>query len=151
MSDEEAQMIADVIGSAETEHTTAPTLKKASRVRKAPSDKQVAIASPPAKLKTRGLDAQEKLELIQQVEVQVAGGKTLKDAVKSLGISDQTYYMWRKAAAQPVAEKPATAISSDDEFAEFTQLEEENRHLRALLSEKLRAENAELRKRLGMS
>ncbi|HAU73959.1 MAG TPA: SyrB-like regulator, partial [Agrobacterium sp.] len=35
-------------------------------------------------------------------------------------------------------------------FAEFVHLEEENRRLRKLLAEKLRAENADLRRRLGL-
>jgi putative transposase len=36
-----------------------------------------------------------------------------------------------------------------DGFSELLQLEEENTRLRKALSEKLRAENADLRKRLG--
>lgn len=37
-----------------------------------------------------------------------------------------------------------------DELADLVQLEEENQRLRKRLAEKLRAENAELRKRLGL-
>lgn len=40
--------------------------------------------------------------------------------------------------------------SFDDEFAEFTQLDEENKRLRKMLADKLRQENAELRKRLQL-
>ncbi|URK86360.1 transcriptional regulator (plasmid) [Rhizobium sp. RCAM05350] len=47
-------------------------------------------------------------------------------------------------AALPV---PAVAI---DEMADLLQLEEENQRLRKLLAEKLRAENADLRKRLNL-
>ncbi|MBB3979756.1 cell division protein ZapA (FtsZ GTPase activity inhibitor) [Rhizobium azooxidifex] len=36
-------------------------------------------------------------------------------------------------------------------MADLLQLEEENRNLRKQLAEKLRAENADLRKRLGQS
>jgi hypothetical protein len=42
---------------------------------------------------------------------------------------------------------PAAAI---DEMAELMQLEEENQRLRKLLAEKLRADNADLRKRLNL-
>ncbi|AXO68558.1 MULTISPECIES: hypothetical protein [Rhizobium/Agrobacterium group] len=71
--------------------------------------------------------------------------------MKSAGISDQTHYQWKKALAQPAPPVSAASLSVDDELAEFIQLEEENRRLRKLLSEKLRAENADLRKRHGMS
>lgn len=43
----------------------------------------------------------------------------------------------------------ATAAPALDEFADLLQLENENQSLRKALSEKLRAENADLRKRLG--
>lgn len=48
--------------------------------------------------------------------------------------------------AQPTVRPPAAV----DEMTELLQLEEENKKLRKALSEKLRAENADLRKRLGM-
>lgn len=51
-------------------------------------------------------------------------------------------------AVQPATAAPAAAI---DEMADLLQLEEENQRLRKLLSEKLRAENADLRKRLNLS
>jgi hypothetical protein len=66
----------------------------------------------------------------------------LRDAVKDAGISDQTYYQWKKA----IASAPEATAPVNDEFAEFIQLEEENRRLRRLLAEKLRAENADLRR-----
>jgi hypothetical protein len=54
-----------------------------------------------------------------------------------------------RATRQPgeVAKTSAPAI---DEFAELIQLEEENKRLRKTLADKLRAENADLRKRLGL-
>jgi outer membrane biosynthesis protein TonB len=45
----------------------------------------------------------------------------------------------------------SNAELSDDGFADLMKLEEENQGLRKQLSEKLRAENAELRKRLGQN
>lgn len=109
------------------------------------------VAQKPAKPKSRGLSEEEKLVKIKQVEAAVAGGTTLKDAVSAVAISDQTYYTWKKAFAAANGEAPTSTVAFDDELAEFTQLEEENRRLRKLLAEKLRAENAALRKRLGMS
>ncbi|MBP2449254.1 hypothetical protein [Rhizobium leguminosarum] len=50
--------------------------------------------------------------------------------------------------------KEATAAASTPaahEMADLLQLEEENQKLRKQLAEKLRAENADLRKRLGHS
>jgi cell shape-determining protein MreC len=47
-----------------------------------------------------------------------------------------------------VAATPSTAVV--DEFADLLQLEEENQRLRKQLAEKLRAENADLRKRLNL-
>ncbi|CAN7766261.1 transposase [Rhizobium leguminosarum] len=147
MANEENQTPPDSVVVAAAEP---PTPKKASRAKSVTAEK-TRTGSSTVKPKTRGLSDQEKLEKIGQIEAQVADGATLKEAVKTAGISDQTYYQWKKATAQPVTQIPAAAVSVDDELAEFIQLEEENRRLRKLLSEKLRAENADLRKRLGIS
>lgn len=71
-----------------------------------------------------------------------------------------------EVAAEPVAAKrqrsnaapkkqAAVAVSAPasagDEMAELLQLEEENKRLRKILAEKLRAENADLRKKLGLA
>ena len=91
--------------------------------------------------------------MLKAIGAQVAGGVTLKDAVKNVGISDQTYYQWKKAAApadEHAKSKRQTTVSAVDELAEFTKLDEENRRLRKQLSDKLRAENVELRRRLGL-
>lgn len=52
----------------------------------------------------------------------------------------------RGPSAKKVASSPVTA---SDDIADLIKLEEENKQLRQQLSEKLRAENADLRKRLG--
>lgn len=52
-------------------------------------------------------------------------------------------------AAESVAK--AAPSSAADEMADLMQLEEENKRLRQTLAEKLRAENADLRKRLGLA
>ncbi|MDQ0323038.1 hypothetical protein QO002_005244 [Pararhizobium capsulatum DSM 1112] len=61
------------------------------------------------------------------------------------------------AKPAPVKRAPKTAPAATaaptaaiDEIADLLQLEEENQRLRKLLSEKLRAENADLRKRLKL-
>lgn len=147
MADEVIQISPNGTVAAEVE-TTAP--KKAPRQRKATSEASRAGALKQAKPKNRRLSMQEKLQKVDEIEAQIAGGATLKDAVKSMGISDQTYYQWKKATASD-GETKALSVSVDDELAQFIQLEEENRRLRKLLLDKLRAENADLRKRLGMS
>ncbi|NKN03064.1 transcriptional regulator [Rhizobium leguminosarum] len=55
-----------------------------------------------------------------------------------------------KRAAKAVQAAPAPSVAAVDEFADLLQLEEENQRLRKLLAEKLRAENADLRKRLNL-
>ncbi|MDK4731506.1 SyrB2 regulator [Rhizobium sp. CNPSo 3490] len=56
----------------------------------------------------------------------------------------------RNKIAKP-AEQTATAFAPViDELEDLIQLEEENKRLRKLLAEKLRQENTELRKRLGL-
>ncbi|MBP1885099.1 transposase [Sinorhizobium mexicanum] len=109
----------------------------------------VRTAAKPA-AKTRKYSEPEKSEKLKLIETQVAEGKgTLKDAIRSAGISEQTYYQWKRAAksADEGGKKP---LPAGDELADLVQLEEENQRLRKILAEKLRAENAELRKRLGL-
>lgn len=56
----------------------------------------------------------------------------------------------RRVTTNAAPEAEAVPASTYDEMADLLQLEEENQKLRKLLVEKLRAENAELRKRLGV-
>lgn len=51
---------------------------------------------------------------------------------------------------KPVNATVVDPVQNGDEFAELVQLEAENQRLRKLLSERLRAENSDLRKRLGL-
>jgi putative transposase len=56
------------------------------------------------------------------------------------------------AKAQPVKRAPKVAAPVDtDGFADLLKLEDENQKLRKQLSGKLRAENADLRKKLGIA
>ena len=154
MADDEVEQTMDETVS-ETKQTASARPSKSPRTKRSGSGKAAVAATNMGKSKTRGLSDDEKLELIREIEAQVGNGVTLKDAVKAIGISDQTYYVWKKALSQTTSSNTAStveapAVSGDDEIAEFVELEQENRRLRKLLSEKLRAENADLRKRLGM-
>ncbi|NTG38924.1 transcriptional regulator [Agrobacterium rhizogenes] len=99
--------------------------------------------------KSRRSSEQERTEKLRLIEMRVtAGAAWLKDAIKSVGISEQTYYNWKRAL-KPVDQENKQPVPVGDEFADLVQLEGENHRLRKILAEKLRAENAELRKRLG--
>ncbi|MDX0753937.1 transposase [Sinorhizobium medicae] len=129
----------------------APTAKKRRSRPPQKAASEPAQSKPPA-AKRRGYSEQEKSEKLKQIETQVSDGNTLKDAIKSAGISEQTYYHW-KGAAKPAAQKGTKdpgPFPAGDELAALVELDEENQRLRKLLAEKLRAENAELRKRLGL-
>ncbi|ACP21616.1 probable SyrB-like regulator (plasmid) [Sinorhizobium fredii NGR234] len=146
---------ADVAADAEVK---APAAKKQRSPRSQKAASEPAQSKTPA-AKRRGYSEQEKKEKLKLIETQVSGGSTLKDAIKGAGISEQTYYQW-KGAAKPAEPKAAKSESKDtkstkplpagDELADLVQLEEENQRLRKLLAEKLRKENTELRKRLGL-
>jgi hypothetical protein len=85
----------------------------------------------------------ERAQKLAQIEKSVGEGETLKSAVKQARISEQTYYVWKKAAGQ-------APQSESDGLKDLVALEEENRRLKQLLAEQLRKENAELKKRLGL-
>lgn len=52
--------------------------------------------------------------------------------------------------AKQIGQAVDTSVPAIDEIADLIQLEEENKRLRKSLADKLRAENADLRKRLGL-
>ncbi|WP_179298245.1 transposase [Mesorhizobium carmichaelinearum] len=83
----------------------------------------------------------ERSQKLTQIEKSVAGGDTMRSAVGQAGISEQTYYLWKKAAA------PA---QDSGDLKDLLALEEENERLKGMLAEHLRKENAELKKRLGL-
>jgi hypothetical protein len=70
----------------------------------------------------------------------IAAAKSLKPQGRSASSS--------AAALGTSMETAAPNVEPDDGFADLIKLEEENKSLRKQLSEKLRAENADLRKRL---
>ncbi|MCY1740778.1 SyrB-like regulator [Ensifer sp. SL37] len=71
--------------------------------------------------------------------VKTVGKPTPKNATKVAG---------RVRATKEAAE---VAAAFSDEISDLLELEEENARLRKTLAEKLRAENADLRKRLGLA
>ena len=151
MVENENQILPDITAPVEAEPVEQVAWKRKPRAKKAAVGKSRAKEVVQAKPKTRGLGEKEKLDRIAKIEAMVTDGAMLKDAVKEIGISDQTYYQWKKAVAEkPSDEAPTVSLADDDEFAEFRELEAENRRLRKLLAEKLRSENADLRKRLGL-
>jgi putative transposase len=83
----------------------------------------------------------ERRDLLEKISSLVAKGETVKTAVGKMKVSEQTYYHWKKMAA------PASA---DANLKDLLTLEEENKRLKKLLAERLRKENAELRKKLGL-
>ncbi|MBP2238892.1 putative transposase [Sinorhizobium kostiense] len=129
--------------------TKAPTAKKQRSPRRQKATEQVKESKATA-AKAKKYSEQERSDKLKLIETEVAQrDSTLKDAIKRAGISEQTYYQWKRAA-KPVEQKAATPVPAGDELADLVQLEKENQRLRNLLAEKLRTENAELRKRLGM-
>ncbi|MBB4193041.1 hypothetical protein GGE45_001626 [Rhizobium aethiopicum] len=56
----------------------------------------------------------------------------------------------RKKIAGPTGQTATVSAPVIDELEDLIQLEEENKRLRKLLAEKLRQENSDLRKRLGL-
>jgi hypothetical protein len=83
----------------------------------------------------------ERAQKLDQIEKSIGGGGSIKSSVRQAGISEQTYYQWRKAAAPK--------LESGD-LKDLLALEEENTRLKGLLAERLRKENAELKRKLGL-
>jgi hypothetical protein len=50
--------------------------------------------------------AEQIVNLLRQVEVGVANGKTLPQACKEVEIVEQTYYRWRKEYCEGVCPRP---------------------------------------------
>jgi len=92
--------------------------------------------------------------ILASVEKATKSGKTtLKAALQQLEVSEQTYYNWKNAAGKtaPAAAKAKTTAGASDDLKALIALEAENLKLRKELAAKLRAENEELRRRLGQA
>ena len=62
---------------------------------------------------------------LRQVEVLVGQGKGRLDAIRSIGVSEQTYYRWRKQYGG----------MGTDQVKELKRLQKENDHLRRAISD----------------
>jgi len=62
---------------------------------------------------------------LRQVDVLVGQGKTRIDAIRSIGVSEQTYYRWRKQYGG----------MGTDQVKELKRLQKENEHLRRAISD----------------
>jgi transposase-like protein len=69
--------------------------------------------------------AEQVVNLLRQVEVGVANGKSMAQACKEAGIVEQTYYRWRK-------EYGGLRV---DQARRLKELEQENSKLKRLVSE----------------
>ncbi|TIX84231.1 MAG: transcriptional regulator [Mesorhizobium sp.] len=101
-----------------------------------------AIASPTVRAARRNYSENERAQKLGEIEKQIGRGESIKAAVQNAGISEQTYYHWKRAAGQ---------TTQSDELKDLVKLEEENARLKKLLADRLRKENAELRKKLGLA
>jgi hypothetical protein len=122
----------------------APKKQRAPRRQKAAAEATVAAslaktAKLPRGRRKRGEQAGE--AKLPPVETQVTGKSTSKDAIKDTG---------RKRAPKQTEQPAKAPIAAVDEMEDLLHLEEENKRLRKTLADKLRAENADLRKRLGL-
>jgi|GEM_PF-472231 len=156
-------MMADVQDAQTVQTTVAParvevpeSKKKVPRAKKAkaelvkPARKNGAklarpAAEAPAAAKTarKTYSEKERARKLAQIEKSIAGGATSKMAVGQAGISEQTYYYWKRASAPP--------SSDSGDLRDLVALEEENKRLKNLLADRLRKENAELKKKLGLA
>ncbi|CAN7741995.1 transposase [Mesorhizobium sp. LjNodule214] len=103
---------------------------------------QAAEAPVAAKTARKTYSENERAQKLAQIEKSIAGGATSKIAVGQAGISEQTYYYWKRAAAPS---------SDSGDLRDLVALEEENKRLKSLLADRLRKENAELKKKLGLA
>lgn len=97
------------------------------------------------------------VEVTSDATASVPGGKRRKQTrvtkAKPVAGEAKTVRQARQPRVSTVAAPDVSAapVAAADEMADLLLLEEENQRLRKLLAEKLRAENAVLRKRLGVS
>lgn len=156
MADPQEAEIAQVASQASA-NTETPALKmRTPRAKKAkiePKQKVAKNAVRPAAKATEPQSAalrgkrkvyseQERAQKFAQIEKSVGRGASIKSATGQAGISEQTYYQWKKTAA---------SAPTGGELKDLVALEAENERLKKLLAERLRKENAELKKKLGLA
>lgn len=149
---EAAQSVTETPAKVETAEVKkkAPRQKRVAKVQpKRPAAKNVAkaavsesITPAPAKGTRKVYSAKERAQILGQIEKTISRGDSIKSATKQAGVSEQTYYQWKKAAA---------STSDSGDLKDLVALEEENQRLKKQLAEHLRKENAELKRKLGLS
>jgi len=136
--------------------TTAEPRKRAARPRKAKAEagqptvrksarqsvKAIEASAPATRAPRKTYSQKERAQKLSQIEKSIAGGATTKNAVGQAGISEQTYYQWKKTAA---------SATDGGDLKDLLSLEEENKRLKKMLAERLRKENAELKNKLGLA
>lgn len=133
MADENNSTISNDAPTSVVASIDAPKKQRKPRAKKAaPEAAAVETAAEPAAAAKRG----------KQVR-----GRKPKSSEAAVTVKSAPVKRAAKAARVPAAAAPVAAI---DDIADLLQLEEENQRLRKLLTEKLRAENADLRKRLNL-
>jgi hypothetical protein len=100
------------------------------------------VSPAPTKAPRKVYSEKERAQKLAQIEKAIAAGASSKSAISQAGISEQTYYHWKKAAA---------LAPESDELKDLVALEDENKRLKKMLAEHLRKENAELKSRLGLA
>ncbi len=65
-----------------------------------PASSPEAVASPTVRTARKIYSEKERAQKLDEIEKQTGRGASLKAAVKKAGISEQTYYQWKKAAGQ---------------------------------------------------
>jgi hypothetical protein len=110
--------------------------KKTTKVASRSADAQPA----PARARRKTYSEKERAQILAKIEKATGRGTSTKAAVSEAGVSEQTYYQWKRAAE--------TAAPTDD-LKDLLALEEENKRLKKQLAERLRQENAELKRKLG--
>lgn len=113
------------------------------------SAKQAAKAAeaPTAAVKGRRktYSEKERRQKLAQIDRSIGRGESVRNAVKQTGISEQTYYQWKRTATS------TSTASTGTDLQDLLALEKENERLKKQLAEHLRKENAELKKKLGLA
>lgn len=76
-------------------------------------------------MSTKRYKAEQIVNLLRQMEVEIANGKTTPQAAREVGITEQTYYRWRK-------EFGGLKL---DQARRLKELEKENSRLKRLVAE----------------
>ncbi len=106
-----------------------------------PASSAAELQKPDSRGKRKIHSETERAEKLARIEKSVESGASIKSAVSQAGISEQTYYQWKKTAAP---------VPTGDGLKDLVALEAENERLKKMLADRLRKENAELKKKLGL-